>query len=266
MSITHQAHKITSENLLYVVLRIAAREKMSGEVDEVGRRCHATHTAVTVKVGADAHMVNTHDVDGMVEMGKQVHHGGLAFRAQETMISRHLTHSPTLGKGFHLFICEVAGMVAQCAAAAMAAYYGLAAYLHGIPETLLCGMTEVNQNAKAVHLADYLRPKLTDTAMSVGGAATVAQVIVAIMAKGDIYDATTREILHITDVALKSQSILDAKHYGLLAQALVGPQLIGSASKGKTMTVGIHYIPNLVEDKVGIGFRTADIKCHLVTE
>ena len=113
-------------------------------------------------------------------------------------------------------------------------------------------MAKVNHYAKTIHLADDLLAKFAHTIMCGFPTATVADVVVAIMAECDIHHSPVGKVLDVIYVALKGKPILNAKHDGLQSSTLVGPQLPWSAGKGKILTVFSHYILYLVEDKVGI--------------
>ena len=73
-------------------------------------------------------------------------------------------------------------------------------------------MAQVNHDALPVHLLYHL---LAKTAHSmVGGTAlgTVADIVVAIVAQGDIHHATLGKIPHVGQLVVQGQTVLYAQH------------------------------------------------------
>ena len=116
--------------------------------------------------------------------------------AQEAGVDGDLGHAAFGGQGTELIVGEVAGMVAEGPATAVAADDGHTADVEGVVKALLTGMAHVDEDAQAVHLADDLLAEGADTAMGVVAArGGVADIVVAIMAEGHIDDATVLEML-----------------------------------------------------------------------
>ena len=59
-----------------VFFAVSAAEQLDSEVDELGRIGHARYTAVAIKVGSDANMVDAHDLDGVFEVVDAVDDAG----------------------------------------------------------------------------------------------------------------------------------------------------------------------------------------------
>lgn len=70
-----------------------AAKQLEGKLDGFGSVGIAAHTTVTIEIGAQSHMVDTHHIDGMFQMFDGVDDGGFAFRAEETMIKRGMSHA-----------------------------------------------------------------------------------------------------------------------------------------------------------------------------
>ena len=201
-------------------------------------------------------MVDAHDVDGMLQVAHGIVEGGVAILHQETMIERDLHDTTMLGKGPHLVVREVARVVAECAAAAMAAHDRRAAELQGIVETLLASMAEVDHDAQAVHLADDLTTKGADTIMGMLATCAVADVVVAIVAQRHIDDATLGEVAQVVEAALEGMAILDAEHDALPALVLVQPQVVGRAGDGDMLAMlgddGLYLVEDVVSILLGM--------------
>ena len=105
-------------------------------------------------------MVYAHDVYGMVQMADEgVYRGLLTVLGEESVVQCYLHHSASRREGTHLVVGEIARMVAQRAAAAVAAYDRCRGQLQGLVERCLSGMGEVDHDAEAVHLAYDISPE-----------------------------------------------------------------------------------------------------------
>ena len=250
----HDAEEIAAPDFLDVGLAVTAGEQLAGEVDELGRAGQTGDTTVAVEVGAETDMIDADHLDGVLEMGHDIEDGGLTVAAQETMVDGGLSHTAFGGEGAELIVGEVAGMVAEGPATAMAAHDGLGADVEGIVKTLLTGMAHVDEDAQTVHLADDLLAEGADTAMGVVAArGGVADVVVAIMAEGDINHATILEMLQALQMAVEGEAVLDAEHDALQTTVLVEPEVVGGAGQGDIGTVLGDNLFDLVEDAVGKG-------------
>ena len=127
-------------------------------------------------------------------------------------------------------------------------------------------MTKVNHYSETVHLADNPLAKFAHSIMSGFPTATVADVVITVMAEGDIHHSPIGKVLDIVYITLESQTILYAKHYGLKSSTLVGPQLVGSACKGEILTVFGYNVFYLVEYQVSIFLGTVYVEAHILTE
>ena len=58
-------------------------------------------------------MLNTHHVDSVVEVVDGIEDAGLPLLAQEAIVECHLCHTAFLCQSAHLFVGEVARVVAQ---------------------------------------------------------------------------------------------------------------------------------------------------------
>ncbi len=161
---------------------------------------YAGYTSVAVEVGADAYVFDAHDVDHVVEVLYGIQNGGLAVGAQESVVQGYLCYTTLLCQGFHLGVCQVAGVVTEGAGTAVAAYDGLAANLKGIIEAGFGGMAQVRHDAQPVHFLYYLLAEGAESAMfgiSLGG---IADVIVTVVAKGHIHNAAFSKMFQSAQV------------------------------------------------------------------
>ena len=67
-------------------------------------------------------MVDTHHADSMLQVAHGIFDGGFTLFYQESVIERNLHDTTMLGKGAHLVVGKVAGMVAEGTTTAMTAY------------------------------------------------------------------------------------------------------------------------------------------------
>ena len=83
----------------------------------------------------------------------------------------------------------------------------------------------------------------------------VAQVVVAIVAEGDVDHATLGKMPDVAQVTLQGASVLYAQHDALLPVPLIDPEVIGSARYGNTWTA-VHDLLNGIEDGIGVCKRS----------
>ena len=93
---------------------------------------------------------------------------------------------------------------------------------------------------------------LMKPARSVTAAGTVADVVVAIVAKSDIDNAPLRKMLHVLQVMVQGQSVLDAQQNALTPFALVLIEVSGSAGNAEITAVAPHNVLNLIENEIGV--------------
>ena len=89
--------------------------------------------------------------------------------------------------------------------------------------------------------------------MGVATTGRVADVVITVMAKGDIYHTTLGKPLHIRQVVLQRQSVLNRKHNRLPALSLVGIEVGRRAGNADVAAVVGYDIFYLVKDTIGIG-------------
>lgn len=90
MNLCHDTQPVASPHPLYVAFVVLAAQKMEREVDHLAGIGHASYGSVTIKVGADSHMLDSHDVDGMLKMGYGIEYGGLASLGEEPFVKRYV--------------------------------------------------------------------------------------------------------------------------------------------------------------------------------
>ena len=219
-------------------------------MEQFGSISQATHTTIAVEIGAQSDVVDTHHLDGMVEMGHDVVDGSLAVEAQKAVIEGDLHDTALSREVAHLLVGEVAGMVAEGTTTAMTADDGLLTDFEGIVETFLGSMAEIDHDAQAIHFVDHLTPEETDAVMRLGALGRITDIVVAIMAKRHIDDATLCEVTQIDDAALDGCPVLDAQHDALTTSLLVGEEFVGGASDADILLVGCHDRLNLIEDAI----------------
>ena len=82
-------------------------------------------------------------------------------------------------------------------------------------------MTQVGHDAKAVHLAYHLFSQSAYAVVCVTTLGTVADVVVAIMAEGDIHHSSLCKVFYVLWVAVDGEGVLYAEHYRFSAVAFV---------------------------------------------
>lgn len=261
---THYSQPVASPYLADIGLAIAATQQLDGEIDEFRGIIHARHSAIAVEVGAYAHMVDAHDVDGMLKMADGIEDGRLATGFKESMIEGGVSHTASLGERSQLVVGKVARMIAERSAVGVGTDDRSLANLQGIIETLFGSMAEVDHHAEAIHLVNNLFAKLRHTIMGVVASGRIADVIVAIMAKGDIGYATLDEMLKVGDIILNSQTILYAEHDALFACLFVEQYLVRGTSKGEVLRLLVDKALDGVEDEIGVSLRRIDVEVHLM--
>lgn len=84
--------------------------------------------------------------------------------------------------------------------------------------------------------------------MGIAAAGTIADIIITIMAERDINDAALGEMLHVTDIVLQGETVLDAEHDALSAIPLIAIKIGRSAGYAEILPVLAHNLFYLVED------------------
>lgn len=115
-------------------------------------------------------MVDTHNIDSVVEMCQCIKYCSLAIFAEETIIERHLHHTTLSSQLSHLVVGEIARMVAKGSTAGVATHNGLLADVECIVETVLTSMTHIYHDAQFVHLPNDLLAEVAHTAMGIATA------------------------------------------------------------------------------------------------
>ena len=223
MSVIHDANKVSSPDFLDVLLTELAFQQLAGEVGELRGIGQSYDATVTIEVCAQSHMVDTHHVDGMLQMAHSILYRGLPILHEESFIQGDLHHTTLCCQGTHLVVSKVAGMVAQGTATAMAAYDGCLAQFQGVVKTLLVGMTEVDHDTQTVHFPDDLLAKVTHTAPCLTTSCGVADIVVAIVTERHIDDAPLGKVPQVLYLSIQRMTVLNTEHDALLALMLIHP-------------------------------------------
>ena len=208
-------------------------------------------------------MVDAHDLYGMFQMAKGILYGCLPLLDEEAMIECHLHHPTLLRQCPHLVVSQVAGMVAERTATAVAAHDRRGADVQRIVEATLVGMAEVNHDAQSVHLSDDLPSEVADPMMRIAAPGRIADIVVTIMAERHIDDAPLCKVAELLQLTVQSQSVLDAQHDALPALPLVGIQVCRRTGDAEISTISVHDLLYLVEYQVRISRRSRDVERHL---
>ncbi len=110
---THDAQKVLPPEEAEVVERITLLKQMAGEGDELGCVVESGNTAAAVEVGADAHVLDAHDINHVVEVVDSIDDGCLgAVVAKEITVDVHLCNTARFRQRAHLVVGEVTWMTA----------------------------------------------------------------------------------------------------------------------------------------------------------
>ena len=146
-------------------------------------------------------------------------------------------------------------MVAEGTTAAMTAHNGLAADVEGIIEALLASVTEIDKDTQTVHLADDLFTESTHTVVGIISTGRVADIVVAVMAEGDIHHTTIGKVLQVLELAFECQSVLNTQHDTLQSLVLMHPEVVRGTGNRDIVLILTDDLLDLIEDQVGISFR-----------
>ena len=112
--ISHHTEEVAAPNELDVLFAVALHEEATGEVDELGSRRATSDATISIEVGADAYVLNAHHIHHVVEVLDGIEdRGWFGVGTEETMIHGDLCHTSRTGKCPHLFVGEIARMVAK---------------------------------------------------------------------------------------------------------------------------------------------------------
>ena len=225
---------------------------MHREIQRLRRVGEARDTAVAVEIGADAHMVDTHHLDGVLQMRDGVENRGLSVFAEEAGVERRVRHA-TLGReSAQLVVGEVPRMVAQRPTVRVAAHDGRLADVKRIVEAFFCRVAEVNHHAVAVHLGNDLLSERAHSAMRVAAARRVADVVVAIVAERDVGHAALRKSTDVFELVLQRKTVFNGQNDGFQPHSLVFTEVVGRAGESQVRLLLLDDGFNLVENAVGV--------------
>ena len=112
--ISHHTEEVATPNEFDVLFTVALHEEATGEVDELGSGRATRDATISIEVGANAYVLNAHHIHHVVEMLDGIEdRGWFGVGTEETMIHGDLCHTSRTGKCPHLFVGEIARMVAK---------------------------------------------------------------------------------------------------------------------------------------------------------
>jgi hypothetical protein len=112
--ISHHTEEVATPNEFDVLFAVALHEEATGEVDELGSGRATCDASIAIEVGADAYVLNAHHIHHVVEVLDGIEdRGWFGVGTEETMIHGDLCHTSRTGKCPHLFVGEIARMVAK---------------------------------------------------------------------------------------------------------------------------------------------------------
>jgi len=112
--ISHHTEEVAAPNEFDVLFAVALHEEATGEVDELGSGSATCDATISIEVGADAYVLNTHHIHHVVEVFDGIEdRGWFGVGTEEAMIHGDLCHTSRTGKCPHLFVGEIARMVAK---------------------------------------------------------------------------------------------------------------------------------------------------------
>lgn len=112
--ISHHTEEVATPNELDVFFAVALHEEATGEVDELGSGRATRDATISIEVGADAYVLNAHHIHHVVEVLDGIENRGwFGVGTEEAMIHGDLCHTSRTGKCPHLFVGEIARMVAK---------------------------------------------------------------------------------------------------------------------------------------------------------
>ena len=112
--ISHHTEEVAAPNEFDVLFAVALHEEATGEVDELGSGRATRDATISIEVGADAYVLNAHHIHHVVEVLNGIEdRGWFGVGTEEAMIHGDLCHASRTGKCPHLFVGEIARMVAK---------------------------------------------------------------------------------------------------------------------------------------------------------
>ena len=114
LALLHDAEPIAAPHLLQVLGGETFGEEKACEIDEFGSTSATRHTAIAIKVGANAYVVDACYVNHVHQVVHAISYCSwhtIFFEAEKTMIERDLCHTAHLGKGAELIIGQVAWVI-----------------------------------------------------------------------------------------------------------------------------------------------------------
>ena len=213
----------------------------------------ADDTAVAVEIGSDAHVVDSHHVDGVFEMVDGIENRSLTVFSEESRVERRMRHATLLGEPSELVVGEVARMVAERTAVRVAADDGRRTDVERIVETFLGGVAEIDHDSMAVHFADDLFAESAHSVVRVATLGRVANVVVAVVAERDVSHATLRKAFYVLQFVFERKTVFDGQNDGFTAFSLVFVEVGRRACEAQILLVLLDDFLDLVENTVGIG-------------
>lgn len=225
---------------------------MEGDIDKLRGVGAAQHGAIAIKIGAYAHVIDAHHLDGVLQMLQGMQQSSLAILSQEAVVKCDL-HNPSLvSKGAHLVVSEIARHVTESSTITVRTHYRHTTDIQRVIERPLTTMTQVDHYTLVVHFVDDLLTKLGHTIVRVTSTGAVANIVIAIVTQCDIHHASLGEVAHIGNVVIESKPILYAHHDALAPLSLVLVKVGRRAGNADILAVLVHDTLYLVKDQVGI--------------
>ena len=198
---------------------------MEGDVYHVVVAVATQQSATAIEVGANAHVVDTGYLHGMVDVTHYVDDGcffGLVVLI--TLEDANLNDTTVLSQGTELVVGEVTVAITECLYARVRCKDGVFRELYNIPECAFAGMREVDEHALLVHFLHHLASERCEALAGIGSIGRrVADVVVVRVAKGDVVHAEILELADVLDVLANAVSVFDTDEEGFLSFGLQTP-------------------------------------------
>ena len=135
--LAHYAQEVAAPQLFDVSFSEAFCCQAAGKIDNFRSICAANDATVSVKVGANAYVVNACDIYHMYDVAYCIVDSSSALLAQESIVEAGLHHTTRCCKCAQLVVSKIARMVTESSCRRVATYDGRTAFLNGLGEAAL---------------------------------------------------------------------------------------------------------------------------------
>ena len=204
-------------------------------------------------------MLNAHNIHHVVEVCNGILNGCFSFFLQESIVQGNLCYTTFLGQCLHLFIGQVAWMIAERTGRGVRSHNRFRTDVERIVEGLDTGMRDVYYHAYPVHFMDDLFAESVYAQVLFIVPTRTAELVVSIMAESQIDDASFAETFYVGNVLADCITVFNTEHNGFLSFSLQAVKVGRSVSDIYMILTLCYHGFDFIQDAVGLGSSSQQV-------